>query len=159
MNVKLYMDKVSEEMKILIEDMTEAQKLISNPQDVLDFNSAIEGERKINGLKIYEAITMAYNFSSALSYRLQEGGELSGQADSGPEETNQPAEAADKDGEKKSDRGHERRKVYSDELDDMLCPAAAHSAILRERISSLLHKPGSRYGWPDGRSCPIRIFF
>ncbi len=121
MNVKLYMDKVSEEMKILIEDMTEAQKLISNPQDVLDFNSAIEGERKINGLKIYEAITMAYNFSSALSYRLQEGGELSGQADSGPEETNQPAEAAGKDGEKKSDKQAVKDgKSILDELDDML---------------------------------------
>ena len=122
MTVKLYMEKIAEEMRILINDLTDGQKLISNPQDVLDFNTAIEGERKINGLKIYEAITLAYNFSSAFSYRLQEGGELSGAGDDTAEsDTQQETPDAQASPETKDEKESKTdKKSILEELDDML---------------------------------------
>jgi hypothetical protein len=123
MSVRAYMDKVAEEMNILIEDMAGSQKLISNPQDVLEFNSSIEGDRKINGLKIYESIAMAHHYSPAISYRLSERGELSGgnEMDEGTPEQEALLQGAPAEEEKKTDTTEEQQsKSIIQELDDML---------------------------------------
>ena len=48
MKVRGFMDKCSTELKKLIDDMNGSQTIIGNPQDVLRFESAIEGNSKMN---------------------------------------------------------------------------------------------------------------
>ena len=120
MTVKAYMEKVAEEMKVLIDDMTQTQKLIANPQDVLDFNTVIEGDKKINGMKIYEAISAVYNFSSAFSYRLSEAGDLSGSNEMIDEPLPRMDEEEKNSSEQKKAKESAENKTILDELDDML---------------------------------------
>lgn len=79
MTVKAFMDRISDEFYKLIEDMENEQKIIENPQDELVFNTEIEGNRKLNKFKVYEAINRAYYFASAFAYRLDIDGDLSGE--------------------------------------------------------------------------------
>jgi hypothetical protein len=59
------MEKLGEELKTLIDDMNSRQEYVQNPQDVLNLDNSIEGRKKLNGRKIYEAILLLYYFSSA----------------------------------------------------------------------------------------------
>ena len=107
------MEKVLVELSALIVDMNGEQRIIDNPQDVLEFESAIEGSKKMNGKKVYEAVLSAYYYASAFAYRLGTGGDLYGQEELDEEEmrkmTSRAAmeeahddEQAGSDGEKKS---------------------------------------------------------
>ena len=77
MHVKAYMEKLSEELSVLLEDMNTKQEYVQNPQDVLRLDNTIEGQKKLNGRKIYEAIQLLYYYSSAFVYRLGQKGDLS----------------------------------------------------------------------------------
>ncbi len=79
MTVRAFMDKASQRLKQIVDDMNEAQKIVENPQDVLSFDSSIEGSKKMQGKKVYEAILSAYYFSSAFMYRLSPIGDLHGE--------------------------------------------------------------------------------
>ncbi len=76
--VRGFMDKVSEELRKLVEDMNGPQKIIANPQDEIQFDSDIEGARKLSGKKVYEAIYMTYGYATAFVYRLGPDGDLTG---------------------------------------------------------------------------------
>jgi len=76
--IKSFMDNLATELYNLLEDINGNQKYISNPQDKLEFSYGIEGDKKLNNKKIYEAIEMIYNYVSALSYRISPDGDLSG---------------------------------------------------------------------------------
>jgi len=113
MTVCAFMEKVLVELSALIVDMNGEQRIIDNPQDVLEFESAIEGSKKMNGKKVYEAVLSAYYYASAFAYRLGTGGDLYGQEELDEEEmrkmTSRAAmeeahddEQAGSDGEKKS---------------------------------------------------------
>lgn len=78
MVIKSFMDNVIKELKVLIDDMNGQQKFISNPQDVIEFNFEIEGSKKLNNKKIFNAIEIVHNYASALSYRISFDGDLSG---------------------------------------------------------------------------------
>jgi hypothetical protein len=78
MTVSSYMEKISDELKTLIEDMNGQQVIVANPQDVLVFESEIEGEKKLSGKKVYECIYLTHCYASALAYRLSVGGDLAG---------------------------------------------------------------------------------
>jgi len=58
--------------------MEGGQKIIENPQEVLSFDPSIEGNKKLNGAKVYSAITTAYYYISAFIYRLSPEGDLFG---------------------------------------------------------------------------------
>jgi len=116
-----YMKKVCEEVEPLIRDINGDQRFIVNPQEILDFNSDIEGHRKLNGKKIYEAVHTLFNFASAMVSRLGYDGDLSGQGevpvvmqdkDSGNDEET----GLEPDRDEKEDSG----KSILDELDDLL---------------------------------------
>lgn len=78
MTVASYMEKVADELKMLMDDMNGQQLIVANPQDILNFESEIEGEKKLSGKKVYECIYLTHCFAAALAYRLSVGGDLSG---------------------------------------------------------------------------------
>ncbi|HPA70853.1 MAG: hypothetical protein KBA61_14850 [Spirochaetes bacterium] len=92
MTVAAFMDRVATQMKLLIEDMNGTQAIVSNPQEVLSFDSDIEGVKKLSGKKVYESIYLTYCFASALSFRLSGGGDLAGDIEQAAGE--QPAAVA-----------------------------------------------------------------
>jgi hypothetical protein len=78
-----FMKTVTDALSILIKDMNTRKEMIQNPQDILDFDSVLEANLKLNGRKIFSAIVMAHSFSSALLFRLSPGGDLCGDIDTG----------------------------------------------------------------------------
>jgi hypothetical protein len=81
MVIREYMDAIIEEMSKLIYDMDIKHEIILNPQDMIEFDSALETNRKMMGKKIYEVILSVHAFASAFSYRLSSDGDLSGEND------------------------------------------------------------------------------
>ena len=95
--VRDYMLQVTEELQVLLEDMNSHQIYIENPQEELVFDPLIEGEKKINGKKIYEALYIVYCYALAFAYRLSQSGDLSGNLEFKKEEMEADAEAAKRD--------------------------------------------------------------
>lgn len=129
MTVASYMEKVADELKVLIDDMNGQQLIIANPQDILNFESEIEGEKKLIGKKVYECIYLTHCFAAALAYRLSIDGDLSGrqpsqQAESAPQSSQitpqqtETATAALKQETEKPSSG-ESESILK-ELDDLL---------------------------------------
>ena len=128
MVVRAYMEKLCDALKELIDDMNSSQKYLSNPQDILQFDDLIEGDKKLNGQKVYRSIQTVYEYASAFVYRLSPGGDLYGSLDKNdaeePAKTNEqqkttttaPAESAE---ENSFDEIDTSRSVI-DELDDLL---------------------------------------
>ena len=118
MVIKTFMEKTASELDTLVRDMNERQMYISNPQDIIELNPEIEGEKKLHGLKIYEAIQTVRNFAAALAYRLGPEGDLYGKLDYKEKES----------GEQKTDSTPRPAPVSTakkpqsilDELDDIL---------------------------------------
>ena len=48
MVVKAFLEKLCDELKVLIDDMEDSQKIIANPQDQIIFELAVEGDKKLN---------------------------------------------------------------------------------------------------------------
>ncbi len=118
--VRDYMLEIVQELQVLLDDMDSHQLYIENPQEVLTFDPQIEGEKKINGKKIYEALYLVYCYAFAFAYRLSTGGDLSGDLEFNKEELEQmrqqskEAATATDQAEKKPD------KSVLEELDDMI---------------------------------------
>jgi len=112
------MDNLTSELSVLIEDMNGKQRFINNPQDMLEFNYEIEGDKKLKNKKIYEAIQIIYNYASAFSYRVGSGGDLSGKLEFDENETQIPeVNEEESSGEKK---GEKSKESIFDELDDVI---------------------------------------
>jgi len=116
-----YMLEIVQELQMLLEDMDGHQVYIENPQEELVFDPAIEGEKKIHGKKIFEAVYIIYCFALAFAYRLSQEGDLSGDLEFKKEELEQMK------GESKNDESPEKKitekkveKSILEELDDML---------------------------------------
>ncbi len=114
MVIKSFMENLASELNNLLEDINENQRYISNPQDVLEFSYGIEGDKKLNSKKIYEAIEMIYNYASALSYRIGPEGDLSGKLEF--EEGDKQFESGDLKTEKSENPGE---SLFT-ELDDII---------------------------------------
>lgn len=118
MVIKTFMEKTAAELDTLVRDMNERQMYISNPQELIELNPEIEGEKKLHGLKIYEGIQTVRNFAAAFAYRLGPEGDLYGKLeykenDSGekkPENTSRTAPA----------KTAKKSQSILDELDDIL---------------------------------------
>jgi len=116
-----YMEEVASKLQILLEDMEGPQIYVENPQDVLVFDPAIEGVKKIGGKKIYEAIFMVYSYAVAFVYRLSPGGDLSGALEFSPDEQEQMKKSGqDKTEEQRVGSSEEEVQSVLKELDNML---------------------------------------
>ncbi len=91
MTIRAFMEKINQEFKTLIKDMDTTQNVVDNPQDVLVFDAGIEGEKKISGKKVFEAIDQAYCYTAAFIDRLAPGGDLSGDLEMKETETREQA--------------------------------------------------------------------
>ena len=76
--IKSFMEKTARELDVLVKDMDYRQMYIANPQDEIEMNPEIEGEKKLHGLKIYEGIQIVRNYAAAFAYRLNPEGDLYG---------------------------------------------------------------------------------
>jgi hypothetical protein len=76
--IKTFMEKLCKELKTLIDDVNRTRDIVINPDDVLSFETAIEGEKILNHKNIYEAINYTYNYAMAFIFRLSLDGDLSG---------------------------------------------------------------------------------
>lgn len=120
--IRGYFQEIADELNILIDDMNSHQQYIENPQDVLLFDPLIEGDKKLNGKKIYESVYLIYSYSLAFVSRLMPGGDLSGSLEFNKDEiesqkkivAEQEVEKANKESETKS------QKSVLEELDDLL---------------------------------------
>ncbi len=119
--VRDYMIEIVQELQVLLDDMNSHQIYIENPQEELVFDPSIEGEKKINGKKIYEAFYIIFCYALAFAYRLSQEGDLSGDLEFRKEELDQmkdqgkEQQSAEKENlDKKSD------KSVLEELDDMI---------------------------------------
>lgn len=113
--IKTYMDRLIVLLEALIEDMNGMQRYISNPQDIIELIYEIEGEKKLNNKKIFEAIEITYNYISALSYRLSPDGDLSGKLEFTEDEQNVERDNRDLEEKKES-----RSESIFDELEDII---------------------------------------
>ena len=121
MTIKAFIERISGELKILLDDMNGVQKYIANPQDVLEFSSHIEGQKKMDKKKIFVAIETAYNYLQAFLYRLQPAGDLYGVGEIADENAEsakiQPGASIPAAGQRQDDTG---KKSVLDELDDLI---------------------------------------
>lgn len=116
-----YMEEVASNLKILLDDMDGPQIYVENPQDVLAFDTIIEGVKKIGGKKIYEALYMVYCYAVAFVYRLSPGGDLSGALEFSPAGQEQVKKSGqDKPEEQRAGSSEEEVQSVLKELDDML---------------------------------------
>ncbi|MDD5066872.1 MAG: hypothetical protein PHF84_07470 [bacterium] len=69
--LKQYLDK-------FINDYNTDKRIIENPDDELNFNVEVEGIKKVETKKIIDAIIDIDAFTSAMLFRLEEGGDLVG---------------------------------------------------------------------------------
>ena len=125
LSVKSFMGKVCSELATLIEDMKEAQKYILNPQESFEFEEHIEGEKKLNGKKIYQGIYIVFCFASAFESRLGPEGDLSGKLEYIEKKNNQKQRMnqttkGSSISEKREESDEEGDKSILDELSDML---------------------------------------
>lgn len=125
-SVSTFMETLTDELRIIIDDMDSEQKLITNPQDVIEFDVNIEGEKKLNGKKVYEAVGLVYAFGLAYVERMSQQFEKSAVPDNAsgetPVETVQKRETHQIEEKKESGEGaHEtQEKSVIQELDDLL---------------------------------------
>ncbi|MCL2154313.1 MAG: hypothetical protein FWH53_01475 [Leptospirales bacterium] len=116
--IKTFMDDLAADLNILMNDMNSEQKFIANPQDLLEFNPAIEGEKKLDRKKIYDAITILYNFASAFSYRISLEGDLYGKLEF--DEDEKLINTENGSSPENADDNNETKKSIFDELDDSI---------------------------------------
>ena len=132
--IKIFMDDLASELRILINDINSEQKFIANPQDVFEFNRSIEGEKKLNKKKIYDAIITLYNFASAFSYRLSSEGDLSGKSEfdesapkvDNPPKADKPLDIKDENQQKNTD------EKIDEKTDENALDAETRKSILDE---------------------------
>lgn len=119
MVMKTFMEKTTSELDTLVRDMNERQMYISNPQDIIELNPEIEGDKKLHGLKIYEAIQTVRDYAAAFAYRLGPDGDLYGKLEYKEQE---PGENPIQEGSPRTAPARPAKKSQSilDELDDIL---------------------------------------
>ena len=118
MVIKNFMEKTATELDTLVRDMNERQMYIGNPQDLIELNPEIEGEKKLHGFKIYEALQIVRNFAAAFAYRLGPDGDLYGKLEYKEKESGEPK--TDNNLRPAQDRTTKKSQSILDELDDIL---------------------------------------
>jgi hypothetical protein len=73
-----FLERLHAILSELQEDLKTDCKLISNPQETLVFEARIEGQKKLSGVKIFEAINSITAYVEAFIFRLSRNGDLYG---------------------------------------------------------------------------------
>ncbi len=119
--VRQYMTEVAEELALLMDDMDGNQIYVENPQEEIVFDTLIEGEKKLNGKKVFEAIHIAYSYAFAFASRLSQGGDLSGDLEFKKEELDELRKRMEEQAAMaREESEREEKKSVLEELDDML---------------------------------------
>ncbi len=124
--IRAFMYKLCKELKILIDNMEKSGNIVANPQDIIIFESEIEGDKKLNAKNVNEAIKYTYYYSSAFNYRLSTGGDLSGDINSGEQATvghggpSGPDKNTEQAKEAVKNKKNSKNKTILKELDDLL---------------------------------------
>ncbi len=103
-------------LEVLSKDMEDKQKIVLNPQELIEFDYELEGNKKLKGKKIYQAILDVIDYSSAFLYRLSHKQDLSSESSTNNKLTADEVEFEVED-EKPAEPGED--KSILDELDDM----------------------------------------
>ncbi len=117
MVIKTFMEKTAAELDVLSKDMDDKQMHVANPQDVIDMNPEIEGNKKIHGMKVFEAIKVVRNYAAAFAYRLGPDGDLYGKQEYSENKSAQ--KGSDKLTESPSPALSQSNSIL-DELDDII---------------------------------------
>lgn len=112
--IKNFMERTASELDVLVKDMDAQQLYISNPQDKIEINPEIEGEKKLHGHKIYEALTIVRNYAAAFAFRLGPEGDLYGKQDFSKDD-DQDKQSGEKPGDKSG-----KTESILDELEDII---------------------------------------
>lgn len=72
-SINSYISKVSKNLALLVSDMKGQQKIVENMDDPINFESDLEGAKRLNGQAVKQCILEAYCYSLALSERLDNG--------------------------------------------------------------------------------------
>ncbi len=115
-----YLRRVDKVFMELIEDMDGPQLYIDNPQDILEFNLQIEGNKKLHKTKIYQAFEIAHCYVAAFIYRLEPTGDLAGAVLPGGGESGEEDSSEIPTSQEEKEKTEEENKSVLDELDDML---------------------------------------
>lgn len=117
--LRKFFESIIDLFEILAKDMEDAQKIVQNPQEVIDLDYDLEGNKKLKDKKIYLAVSDIIAFSYAFVYRLSGKNDL---AEGITKKTNQAEKkAADEtktDNKEKSPEDQD--KSLFNELDDFL---------------------------------------
>ncbi|MFW5808709.1 MAG: hypothetical protein ACOC2H_02070 [Spirochaetota bacterium] len=124
---------VIDALEVLARDMEKKQKIVLNPQELIEFDYELEGNKKLKGKKIYQAILQVVDYASAFVHRLSHNNDLSPGDASSRQQTGsveEPAaavlESTDAEGDKDDpfDKTGEQEKMDTgsilDELDNLL---------------------------------------
>ena len=76
-DLKNYFEAIINLFEELHKDMEGQQKIVINPQEEIDLDYELEGNKKLKGKKIYQALLEVIDFSYAFVFRLSSGNDLS----------------------------------------------------------------------------------
>ncbi|MBN2770048.1 MAG: hypothetical protein JXR90_05055 [Spirochaetes bacterium] len=76
-DLKNYFEAIIDLFEELHKDMEGQQKIVINPQQEIELDYELEGNKKLKGKKIYQALLEVIDFSYAFVYRLSSGNDLS----------------------------------------------------------------------------------
>ncbi len=119
--IRSFMEKLSIDLKELYDDIKNQRRFVDNPDDILEFSAEIEGNNKLNGKTISEAIFMVYCYCGAYAYRLGFNGDLSGNLEFKDEDIidKPPVINIKNEPEKQPEKNSEGKSIL-DELEDIL---------------------------------------
>ncbi|MFH0977547.1 MAG: hypothetical protein V1874_17345 [Spirochaetota bacterium] len=121
--ISAFFEKLCRELKILIEDMERANSIIINPDDIIIFETAIEGDKKLNAKNVREILNITYDYATAFIYRLNPGGDLSGSINFVEDNEKQVNTNISKENKRNNEKNQKEAKTKESilkELDDLL---------------------------------------
>ncbi len=72
-SINHYISAVAQNLALLVADMKDKQKIVENMDEPIDFESDLEGAKRLNGQPVKQCILEAYCYSLALANRLDSG--------------------------------------------------------------------------------------
>jgi hypothetical protein len=71
-----FFETISKDLQFLVNDINKEGQIVTNANDIIEFDPDLEGNKKLSGKKVFQAITYAYYFTTAFLYRLSQGEDL-----------------------------------------------------------------------------------
>ncbi|MDA3901270.1 MAG: hypothetical protein PF637_12225 [Spirochaetes bacterium] len=136
-DLKGYFDSIIELFDILFKDMEGQQKIVSNPQENIELDYELEGDKKLKGKKIYQALVEVIDFSHAFNFRLSYGNDLSETSAEKTKSTDQ--QSKDSQTETETETETEKRKPVSEDNS-----SHAGNSITKEKVQESEENEGDK---------------